>query len=829
MWRSNLFTCVFLLVAFASFSQRTELTGTIFEEGTTQPLSFAKLFFKGTQVGTTTDTLGKFTLSIISESIVLDTVIVSLLGFNAQQIPIVRNTSKDTTLYLKSSLFLAIDEITVKPGENPAWFYMRKIIENKEQNNADNLDFYSSKEYSKVRFDLNNFTDNIKKNILLKPFDYIWENTNTTDDGVKYLPVLLTENVSQHYYRKSPKDSKDLVVAEKTTGLAGPNLTKFTKELYFTPNIYENFVTILDKSFPSPLNDNYQNNYKFYLMDSVEHENGKNYKIRFRPKHKYELAFTGEMYFDSASYAITEINLRFDIQANVNFVRSYFITQKYDQVDGIHWLMTESQVLGDFTVLEGSEDMSGFFGRKKAVFMDYKINQAIENKIFKGIDKVEYRDDEEALTEQEWEVLRKNSMSKEDTVLMALTERVKNDPAFKSRKIILTLIGTGYIPLKGFQIGDVFTFYNYNPVEFSRYKFGLRSDPKNKIPISYSGYLAYGTRDKVWKYEISGQWNMTPKSKATRIGVRYQYDIQQVGRSFNFLPLDHFFMSINQQLFGATRNYVRAYEAYLEKEIVTGFVARAGIFNKEYEPTRFHSYSEILSVPSLLNVVKYQSMGLDFTLKFSHLDPNATGGFYDKKSLYKSFRKYPELALNLQFVNKNLLPTDVNYTKLKISVRQKVRANKLGYFMYNIDAAKTWGTVPFMFLDAPFGNQFLLNDNYAFNLMNFMEYLSDQSIVIHLEHHFDGLILDRIPLINKLKWRGFVFGKAMYGSLSDKNSWGRFMLPIDSNPMVNPYYEVGFGIENIFKFAKIDFIWRPTPGLGEYYYFMVKPSLKFSF
>lgn len=811
------------------FAQKTGVTGVILEEGTNQPLPFAKLFFKGTQVGTTSDTIGRFQLTINNEALVVDTVLINLLGFNAVQIPVERGSIKDTVIYLRSTLFLAIDEITVKPGENPAWHYMRKIIANKEINNPKNLDSYSSEEYAKVRFDLNNFTDNIKKNILLKPFDYIWENSNTTEDGVRYLPVLLTETVSKHYYQKSPNDTKDLIVAEKTTGLAGPNLTKFTKELYFTPNIYENFVTILDKSFPSPLNDNYQSNYKFYLMDSVEHDKGKTYKIRFRPKHKHELAFTGEMTFDSSSYAIQEINLRFEIQANVNFVRSYYITQKYEQVDGKHWLMTESQVLGDFTVLEGEEDMTGFFGRKKALFSNYQVNQPIEAKIFKGLDQVEYREGEEALTDEAWEKIRQNSISKEDTVLIKMTERVKNDPAFKSRKIILTLVGTGYIPLKGFQIGDVFTFYNYNPVEYSRFKFGIRNDPKNKIPIDYSAYLAYGTRDKKWKYEVAGMWNMTPKSKATRLGGRYQYDIQQIGRSFNFLPLDHFFTSINQNLFGETRNYVQNYEAFLEKEIVTGIVLRAGIFGKNFTPVLTNEYREFGAIPNSVVVPNYSTNGLDFTFKYSHLDPNVTGKFYDKKSLFKNYRKYPEIGINFSYVNKNLFPTDVDYTKLKVSVRQKVRANKLGYFHYSIEGAKTWGNVPFLFLDIPFGNEFILNDNYAFNLMNFMEYVTDQNVVIQLEHHFDGLILDRIPLVNKLKWRGFVFGKGLFGSLSTENSAGRYKLPQNSNPLNEPYYEFGFGIENIFKFAKVDFIWRPTPGLGEYYYFMVKPSLKFSF
>ena len=86
-----------------------------------------------------------------------------------------------------------------------------------------------------------------------------------------------------------------------------------------------------------------------------------------------------------------------------------------------------------------------------------------------------------------------------------------------------------------------------------------------------------------------------------------------------------------------------------------------------------------------------------------------------------------------------------------------------------------------------------------------------------------------LHLLNRLKWRTFVFAKAYYGSLSANNQ-SRFILPDGLSPMTKPYYEVGFGFENIFKIAAIDFTWRLTPGQGDdIYYFLVKPSFRFSF
>lgn len=823
---------VAILTLSVSFSmgQNTVISGKITEDDTERPVIFAKVFCMGTQIGTTTDTAGYFSLKINDKSILYDTLIVSYLGFATQKIPFSKGIEQTIDIQLRSSLFLDVDEVTVVAGENPAWRYLRRIIANKPQNNPDNLSSYTSEEYSKIRFDLNNFTDKAKKNIILKPFDYIWDNTQTTEDGVTYLPVLMTEKSTRHYSTNNPKDEKSIIYGEKSSGLAGPNLVKFTDDLYLTPNIYDNYVTILGKSFPSPLNDNYKSNYKFYLMDSTVRNGRMTYKIRFRPKYQRDLAFTGEMYFDSASYAVTEINLRFDVQANVNFVRSYYISQFYSEVEPNRWMLSESQVLGDFTVIENSSDLTGFFGRKKAIFSNYTINQPIDEKYLKGVEKIEYTDDAKEQDEDFWIKQRSlTTLSKEEKTLLEDSERVKEDPAYKFRKNFFYTMVNGYIPLKGIQLGNVYTFYSYNTIEHSRIKFGLRTDPDNKFPLHFKGYIAYGTRDKQLKYQASTFANLTPKKKATRLGVSYQYDIEQLGRSFNQIALDHIVGSLSQIGNSNSRNYATNFDAYFEKEIVTGFIGRITYFNKEFSPTLSSVYRRWNESGSLIYENNYRVSGLNATIKFSHLYQDITGEFYDKKDVFRKSRKYPDIAFNYEYVDRSTFGADYDYQKFKLNIHQRVNAKKLGYFNYSIEAGKTLGTVPHLSLDIPFGNQLIFNDEIAFNLLRFMEFGADQYIALQFNHHFDGLLLDRIPLINKLKWRTFVFGKTFIGDISSQNNQQTYIFPAGMRPIKDPYYEVGFGIENILKIASIDFVWRLSPGFGEYYTFLVKPSFKFSF
>ena len=93
--------------------------------------------------------------------------------------------------------------------------------------------------------------------------------------------------------------------------------------------------------------------------------------------------------------------------------------------------------------------------------------------------------------------------------------------------------------------------------------------------------------------------------------------------------------------------------------------------------------------------------------------------------------------------------------------------------------------------------------------MNFFEFLSDRYASLQLQHHFNGLLLNRVPIIKKLKWRELITANILYGTLSNKNSG--FNKENDfSTLQKKPFIEAGFGVENIFKILRIDFLYRLT-------------------
>lgn len=817
---------LFILVLFEINAQTTTIEGVLKEEGSGEPIVFAHVVIKGLNIGTTTDTAGYFNLKVKEDKIIESALIFSSLGYNSLEFPIPKEGG-EFEVFLTPN-FIELSAVEIRPGENPAWAILRKVIENKEKNNPENIGHYSCREYSKIRFDLNNFTGKIEKNILLRPFDYIWDNTMRNEAGVQYLPILLVEKSVDHYYRSSPREKKSILQGKNQTGLAGKNLLNFVEDLAVSPNIYNNYVVVLDKNFPSPINDNYKRNYKFLLTDSSYVSGNKEYKISFRSKHKRELGFDGDMLIDSGSYAIKEVSLKFDIRANVNFVRSYLVKQKYKQVDDQFWMLENSDVLADFTVLENVSDLTGFYGRNSSTFINYEINKSIDEEVFQGPEEIEYLDNYKNRSSEFWDKSRLVDYAQEDIQVVEMVERVENDPAFITRKKIIRSTLSGYIPLLGFDLGNVYTFYSYNEVERSRFKFGLKLPDESNFPIKINSYVAYGTFDEMWKYNSSAYVGFGEGPiKLNKMGVDYKFDLLQLGRSFNQLGLDNVISSLTKIGDNSSIVYEENLEVYYESQIALGLAARLSYFTNEVSPTAGNVFYLQESNTSVDN---FSTSGVEFTLKYSHQYQDVKGSFYDKSDVSNSFRKYPDIGLNYVYSDQSNFNSDFSYQKLKLSLRQQLRMRKAGFLKYYVEAGKTFGAVPFTHLDVPFGNQQILLDDYAFNLMSFLEYVADQYVAIHVEHHFDGMLCDRIPLINRLKLRSFLFARGYFSDLSDQNNQLVYAFPEGVQKLDEPYYEVGFGFENILKISRIDFIWRLNENPDrEIYYFIIKPSFKFRF
>ena len=124
--------------------------------------------------------------------------------------------------------------------------------------------------------------------------------------------------------------------------------------------------------------------------------------------------------------------------------------------------------------------------------------------------------------------------------------------------------------------------------------------------------------------------------------------------------------------------------------------------------------------------------------------------------------------------------------------------------------------MPYPLLILPNANLSYTIQPESYTNMNAMEFISDEYASWDVTYFMNGLILNRLPLVKKLKWREVLSFRGMWGNLTDKNNpyyGGKdlYLFPEGSYTLGNtPYMEAGVGIENIFKFLRLDYVWRLT-------------------
>jgi hypothetical protein len=198
------------------------------------------------------------------------------------------------------------------------------------------------------------------------------------------------------------------------------------------------------------------------------------------------------------------------------------------------------------------------------------------------------------------------------------------------------------------------------------------------------------------------------------------------------------------------------------------------------------------------------------------------------------------LALSINYTRglKGVLGSRFNYNRLTATVENGLSFGYWGRTDFTLSGTKIFEALPYPRLEVHRGNQSFVYSSSSYNLMNFFEFITDKSVFFKMEHHFNGAIFNRIPLMKKLKWREFCEGRAVLGGISQKNidlipRWDDKSIevtPIDNRINRDPYVEVAYGIENIFKVLQVVAVHRITqlnnPGVRR---FGIKIGMSVSF
>ncbi|MCB0779506.1 MAG: hypothetical protein KDC03_08250, partial [Flavobacteriales bacterium] len=403
-----------------------------------------------------------------------------------------------------------LQEVVIKPSdENPAHTILRRVIANKPANNREKLEAYDYEAYNKIEFDLNNITQEFTEKKLFKPFAFIFDNIDSTD-AKPYLPIFMTETLSEVYYRQKPQSKRELIRGTKVSGIENESVSQFMGDMYQNVNIYDNFLVIFGKNFISPIADGGKTWYDYYLTDSAFIGKEWCYKLEFRPKRVQELAFQGEIWINDTTYAVRKAEAGIAEGANLNFVQGFWVRQEYEQVEKEVWMLTRDELVVDLNVIRDTgkpnkNQVQGFYGRRTATYQDFTINRPKEPEFYEGPEQVIVAPDTNSDSDAYWVERRHEPLTKKEATIYHMVDTMKTIPRFRTYIDIINTVVTGYYPAGDVELGPYFTTYSYNPVEGHRMRFGLRTSNQWSRWVELETYAAYGFTDGQVKFGLGGK------------------------------------------------------------------------------------------------------------------------------------------------------------------------------------------------------------------------------------------------------------------------------------------------------------------------------------
>ena len=795
-----LFVLLLCTIGSAAFAQKTIITGKIYDAETKESLPFVNVAFKGSKVGTTTDIDGAYSIDTYYAE---DSLMASFIGYKPLAKAVQRDKTQEINFFLEpGSVSLGEVVINAKDFENPAHTILKKIIKNKPINNREKLDSYEYEVYNKIEFDLNNLSKKFTERKLFKDFDFIFDRIDSTTEKVA-LPFFMTETLSDYYYQRQPKGRKEIIHATKISGIENESITQFLGQMYLDVNIYDNSLGIFGKNFVSPISNYGLLFYQYYLVDSMFIDNKWCYRLDFNPKNENELVFKGHFWVNDTTYAIKEIDARILKSANINFITDLRVSHQYQEVEREVWMLTKESILADFTIVEGE---MGFYGKKLTTYRDFLINDPKENAFYGGAEHVISESQINEKSDEYWQEVRHETITSDQQAIYDMVDSLKTNPRFMTYVDVVNFLILGYKVEGPVEIGPVFTFLSYNDVEGVRPKFGLRTSNDFSTKLLLEGYLAYGLRDKRFKYMLGGQYFLSKKPRQI-VGAYYSEDLELIGQVPNLFPRDHwvqFFTSRNPQNRLLLNKQARI---FTEREWFTGFSTRLEFKRRDLAARGDWRFERDETIDGELQTVDISSIitsEVSIGARFAYRE-NFVEGEFERVSLGST---WPIFSANIDFGIPGVFGSEYKYQKLTASITDKIPIGPFGTLRYSLEGGRSWQALPYPLQFVHAGSESIFQNSNAFNTMNYFEFVSDQYVLLRAEHHFDGLFFNKIPLFQKLKWRELVGVNAIYGSFNDQNlelmSLPDLTFTFDSRPFMEAYV----GIENIFKFVRIDAIWR---------------------
>ena len=798
---SFLLTVWFLCPMTYIHAQSLQLRGRIVDAKTQEALPFASVLILGTRKGVVSDIEGYFTLTDVKAPLKLQ---VQYVGYNNQELE-VNDLSKILIIEMKASSQL-LGEVQVFPGENPAHEIIRKVYQNKNKNDPEQLPYFVFKSYTKFILDLEEDTPSKNKTPVQDKTDSdlkVDSMNQKVRERMEKQYFFLTETVSERKYKRPGKINEN-VLATRVSGFKDPMFALLGTQLQGF-SFYRDHFRILGETYASPISKNPFNDYFFIIEDTLYNhlEQDTVILISFRNKPKKEFkTMKGMLYIALPDYAITNVIAG---PAAENPALSISIQQQYEKSLG-KWFPT--QLNSDFSFDEVK--LGGFHpvGKMRSYLSEIALDTVLRNKEFRGVDvkispKAAHRDS------SYWDEFRTHTLSEKEMNTYQIIDSIGEANKFESKLKIFQALSEGNIVYKYFEI-PMDKVLAFNLYEGLRLGFGLNTSRRFSERFKAGGYFAYGFNDETWKYAYQASLTLN-EDLQLRIGGSYRFDLSEAG-----MPSFVYERNTSFNPSGVRRFYIKGWD----------------------QSSKADFYVEIHPTPRWKNRLAFQRDNRFFVGNYSfiNLENNQIGNGFtfaqiEYQTQYAPKDKYVQTALGRRPISytfprydlayaigfQGIAGGEFQYQKVDAKYTGRLGTGRFGFFYYQMQAGTVQGQVPTSLLYAGQANvyngpldryrgHFNLADRHAFETMGMNEYLLSSYGQVFLRYDFENSLFHRKPFRPHIE----LVARALWGSNPDIE----LHQGLGTTTPSEGFYETGIEVNKI-PTGRINLL--NSTGLGFYY------------
>ena len=811
----------FFLLAVTMTVNAQKISGVVVDAETGDTLLYPSASYKGHHVAVSGNAMGAYTIQRHNGW----QLTFSAVGYKSKTVNVTASTPSVLNVKLKPDT-KQLSEVVVKSKrgkysrkDNPAVELMRRVIEAKKKTDLENHDFLQYSKYQKITLAVNDIKPSDLDSGFFAKKQWLIDQIETSPFNHKLiLPVSVDETVTQHIYRKDPKTEKSIIKGQSSTGVnqliqTGDILNVALKDVFTDVDIYDDYVRLLQYPFVSPIGKNAIGFYRYYIQDTVYVDRDLCYHLEFLPNNQQDFGFRGELYIlADSSLHVKRCDLTIPRRSDVNFVENLHVTQQYTKLANGEWALTVDDMIVEMKLARA---FGNFLVTRVTRLSDYAFDE-IPRQLFKG--KAKERKEADAMMRDEafWNQYRSVELTKSESSMDAFIHRIEQLKGFKyfifaGKALIENFVETGDVnhPSK-FDIGPVNTMISKNFIDGYRFRLSGQTTANLNKHWFASGYIARGIDSKKTYYDGQLTYSFNKKEYLPRefpkrtITFSSSYDV--MAPSDKYMPTD------KHNVFTAFKwTTVDKMMFYNRQKLAFEYEQEWGL------KTLAYIKREVNEAAGNIEFGRQKLNTTELSLQLQ-LAPGRTYINTKQRRLPINLDA-PVFGLGHTLGIKGFLGGDYRYNLTEASIYKRFWVGSWGKIDTYLKAGAQWNKVPFPLLIMPAANLSYIVEDGTFNLINNMEFLNDRYASLDVSWDLNGKILNRIPLLKKLKWREYIGVKCLWGDLTDKNNP---MLPENvGDPELwqfpqgsyvmdpkRPYVELIAGVHNIFKLLHVEYVRR---------------------